>query len=357
MKKILFIIPTISQTNGVTAFLINYLKNMDLSKFNIEVVYDDYRPSKEYEEILKELKIKVYKLPYIKKIGILEYRKSVKNFLKLHHDYDLIYSNVSYKSIFYFSEAKKYKIKNIAIHSHATQSSDKKINNIMGNIIQIKVNKYTNYKLACSELAGEAMFKNKKFTIINNAIDYNKYRFNFDIRKRIRKELKIKDDNIILGFVGRFTQQKNVYFFIDLIKKLPDKYMVFMIGNGFLKNDFLKRIKEEKIENRFIFKEETTNVYEYYSVFDCFLLPSLYEGLPIVSIEAQANGLPCLLSNTISDECKISTNIVYLDKSNIEEWAKNINEMKRKESVKLNDDYNIKIQAKNFEKILYNLCI
>lgn len=128
-----------------------------------------------------------------------------------------------------------------------------------------------------------------------------------------------------------------------------------MIGNGAQKDLFVETIKREKIENRFILINEITNVNKYYSAFDYFILPSLFEGLPVVCVEAQANGLPCLLSNTISDECKISNNIYYIDKQSIDDWVRKINHVKRNNQIDLNDDFNICIQARNFQNCLLNV--
>lgn len=355
MKKILFIIPTITQTNGVAAFIINYLSHMDLSNFEIEVIYDNLRPSKKYKEILNKLNIKTYQLPYIKEVGIIKYKKMVDNFFELHHDYDLVYSNISYRSIFFFKSARKNGINNIAIHAHATQSSDNKLKNLLGKLIQKKVNKMTDHKYACSKLAGKAMFNNDDFTVINNAIDYKKYKFNNIYRNEIRKKYKLTANDIVLGFIGRFVPQKNIYFFIELIQQMDKNYKMLMIGNGYLKNDFEKKVREEKLDDRFIFIEEIPNVNEYYSAFDYFLLPSLYEGLPVVGVEAQANGLPVLFSNTISDECKISSNTFYLDKENIGAWKECIKNTNRNQHLTLNDDFNIEIQSKRFENIIKNI--
>lgn len=356
MKKILFIIPTLTQTNGVAAFMINYVSKFKLDKFEVEVIYNNLRPSKTYIKFFEDKKINIYKLPYVREVGLKEYCKAIKSFFEEHHDYDLIYSNVAYQTYFFYKEAKKYGINNFAIHAHATQSSDNKLKNFFGNIIQKRVNKIANHKFACSKLAGKAMFKNTKFTVINNAVDYNKYKYDNNYRKEIRKELNINDNSKILGFVGRYTHQKNVFFFKDLIKKLPEQYKVLMIGNGQQKKEFLNRVKEESLDNRFIFIEETFQVNEYYSAFDYFLLPSLYEGLPIVGVEAQVNGLPCLLSDTISDECKISDNIVYININNLNEWISNIEKMQRNSNLKLNDDFNINVQARKFEDKLKNIC-
>ena len=125
-----------------------------------------------------------------------------------------------------------------------------------------------------------------------------------------------------------------------------------MIGKGSLKEEFISLINENSLADKFVLIDETSNVNEYYSMFDYFLLPSLFEGLPVVGVEAQANGLPCLFSDTISNECKISENVVYLDRNNVDDWLENIDKMARNNNLKLNDDFNIDIQAKKFEDLL-----
>lgn len=355
MKKILFIIPTLTQTNGVAAFIINYIDKMIMNNFKIDILYNDLRSSQKYIDFFNQKGINIYKLSYVRDVGLKKYCNEIKKFFKENNDYDLIYSNVGYMTYFFYREAKRYKMRNWAIHAHATSSSDNKIKNLIGGILQSKINRVCKYKFACSELAGRAMFKKDNFKVINNAIDYKKYSFSNTCRKNIRDNFNIKDDKRIIGFVGRFVPQKNIFFFIDLIKNLSNEYRIFMIGNGIQKEEFLNVINFEKLNDRFIFVNEISNVNEFYSAFDYFVLPSLFEGLPVVGVEAQANGLPCLFSNTISDECKLSDNTVYLDRNNVNVWIKSINEMKRKDTLNINNDFDIRVQAEKFEKILLNI--
>ncbi len=352
MKKILFIIPTLTQTNGVASFIINYIDKMTLNNFKVDILYNDLRTSEKYIDFFKKKGINIYKLSYVRDVGLKKYRKEIKSFFKENNNYDLIYSNVGYQTYFFYKEAKKYRIHNWAVHAHATNASDNKVKNLIGNLLQKRVNKVCDYKFACSKLAGRAMFKRENFIVINNAIDYSKYSFSDTCRKKIRDNLKIRDSEKVIGFVGRFVPQKNVFFFIDLIKKLSNQYRIVMIGNGIQKEEFLNVINSENLNDRFILINETSNVNEYYSMFDYFLLPSLFEGLPVVGVEAQANGLPCLFSDTISNECKISENVVYLDRNNVDDWLENIDKMARNNNLKLNDDFNIDIQAKKFEDLL-----
>lgn len=355
MKRVLFIIPTLTQTNGVASFIINYIDKMTLDNFKVDVLYNNLRPSQKHIDFFNKNGINIYKLSYVHDVGLKKYCKEIKNFFKENNDYDLVYSNIGYQTYFFYKEAKKYTIRNWAIHAHATNSSDNKIKNLIGGLLQREVNRVCKYKFACSELAGRAIFKRKKFTVINNAIDYKKYSFSHTYRKKIRDDLNIKNNEKIIGFVGRFVPQKNIFFFINLIKMLPNEYRVIMIGNGIQKEEFLNVINLENLNDRFILINEISNVNEYYSAFDYFVLPSLFEGLPVVGVEAQANGLPCLFSDTISDECKISDNTVYLDKDNIGIWIENINKMERNDKLNLNNDFDIEVQAKRFKQTLSDI--
>ena len=266
-------------------------------------------------------------MPYVREVGLKKYRKEIATFFEHHNDYDLVYSNVGYQTYFFYEEGKKYGINEFAIHAHGTQSSDSKIKNIIGGFLQGKVNKFCKYRFACSRLAGQKIFKSDNFIVVNNAVDYGYYRFVENFRNEIRDKFNIDTKKKVIGFVGRFVKQKNVFFFIDFAQKINSDFKIMMIGTGGLKSKFLQKARKEKIEEKFIFIDETPNVNKYYSAFDYFLLPSLFEGLPVVGVEAQVNGLPCLFSDTISDECKISDNTVYLDRNNIVSWIENINNM------------------------------
>ena len=357
MKKILFVLPSLTQTNGVSAFLINYLSIIDLSKFKISILSSDLRPSQKHLEFFYERNIKVYFLEDLRQKGFSRYIKSLKKFFKENHDFDVIYSNVANQSLFIFNEAKRYGIRNFALHSHATISSDNALKMIINDIFINIITKQTKCKIACSYLAGKAMFKSNDFIVVNNAIDYKKFAYSEIYKKEIRENLKIKDNEIVIGFVGRFAPQKNVFFFEKLAQKISDRYKILMIGTGPQKQEFINLINKDNIANKFVLIDECSDVYKYYSAMDIFLLPSLYEGLHVVAIEAQANGLLCLISDTISKECKILQNTIFLSRLKIDDWIKKINEDNfcRSNDKKLNDKFNINIQAKMFEEILINM--
>ena len=353
MKKILFIIPSLTQTNGISSFLINYLANMNLDGFEISILSSNLRPSNEHVRFLKEKNITLYYFDDLRENGIVRYTKSIKSFFKIHHDFDLIYSNVANQSLIIFNIAKRYNIHNFAIHSHATVSSASKYKRIINNILIKIILHKTQHLYSCSRSAGKAMFKDKEFVVINNAIDYSRYKFNVTDRIETRQSLNIKDEEKIIGYVGRFAPQKNIFFFKKLAKVIKENYKIIMIGTGEQKQQFISEVREEGLDNKFIFIEESAKINKYYSAMDFFVLPSHYEGLPVVAIEAQANGLKCLLSDTISEEAKILASTKFLNRDDVEAWKEELEKSNaiREENVeyKIDDKFNIRIQAQKFE--------
>lgn len=360
-KKILFIVPSLTQANGIPAFLINYISKFDLINFEITILSSNLRPSEKYLNFFESNGIKCFLINDLRQDGFIKYYSSLKKFFKEHHDFDLIYSNIANQSMFIFHIAKKYRIKKFAIHSHATMSSSNKLRIIINNIMTKIVLYQTNNYFACSELAGKYMFKNKKFIVINNAVDYEKFKFSKNNRDEIRKKYDINNDDFIVGFVGRFAPQKNIYFFIDLVKEYNKDFKIMMIGTGYQKEDFMKKCDEYGINNNFIFIDECSDTYKYYSAFDLFILPSNFEGLPVVAIEAQANGLKCLLSDTITQESKILEETEFFDRNDLKSCYDKIKDKSKIieshfEEKSLDDKFNILIQSKKFEEILINLC-
>ena len=355
-KKILFVVANINITNGVSSFLFNYLKHMNLELFDISILSSDYSPEESYVKFCRENDIKLHFLPIISKCGIGQYLKALKEFFKQNNNFDIVYSHVANQAYFVFKLAKKYNIKVRAIHAHATKSSDTFIGRLRNSVLNKLMLKYATNKFACGKLAGKALFgKNSQFKIINNAIDYSKFSFKEKDRCSIRKSLHIKDSEILLGFVGRFVPQKNIYFFVELLKMLDNNYKLLMIGSGPLKEKFIYKCKELNIIDKLVFVDEIDCVNKYYSAMDIFCLPSLFEGLPVVGVEAQANGLQCIFSNNITLESKILEKTKYVP-LNIDEWVKQIKASTLEHNTDLlSTQFNIVEQARIFEKILLEL--
>ena len=170
-------------------------------------------------------------------------------------------------------------------------------------------------RLSCSKEAGKRMFNDKEFIVINNGVDFKKFSFNEDFRKEIRSKYDIKDEDIIIGHVGHDCIEKNYPFLMSVIKNVVEKnsnVKLLLVGN-LDKSDTVKElIKNNNLENNVIFTGLVSDVYKYYSAMDMFLLPSISEGFPVTLVEAQASGLPCVVSDVITQETKISDIIYFL---------------------------------------------
>ena len=240
--------------------------------------------------------------------------------------YDIVHIHDAFILKFIFKTIRKYKNIKIIIHSHATKWSDKKINSLRNWLLCLRNYKYADYLFACSEAAGRFMFKDRDFYILNNAIDVCKFSYNADKRRQIRNKLKI-DNKTVIGHVGNFNKQKNHEFIINVFEKVmfeKSDAILLLIGEGTLKSNIEKIVQEKKLNSNVLFVGKKENVQDYYSAMDVFILPSLYEGLPMVGVEAQCSGLPALFSANITREVEL-TNCKFLDlKQGSEGWKNEI---------------------------------
>ena len=251
--------------------------------------------------------------------------------------------------------------KNIPVriaHSHSTSGKSEYIKNIVKFILRQFANRYPNERIACSELAGRWLFGSENdFCVINNGIDLDRFRFSQNDRLAIRRELNISADGVILGNIGRMVPQKNQAYLIDIFKEYhminPNSYLVFL-GKGPLQDNLKAYAIECGLSDRIIFLGYRKDSEKLYQAFDVFVLPSLYEGLPVVGVEAQASGLPCLFSNNVTNEVKIAENVKFLS---IDEdpsiWAAEIDgliNMSREIDISDFDEFDIEVQVEQLEE-------
>lgn len=361
MKKInvLMVISSLDRANGITSYVMNYYRNMPNINMDFIVTSDNIK-NEYYDEIIKN-KNKVYFIESNKIKKIFSTIRNIKTFMKINSSkYDIIHCNVANIGLMYLYYAKKYGIKKRIIHSHATVTAETFGHKVRNEIIIPVTIKYANYYFACSDAAGKAMFKNKKFIIVNNAIDYKKFYYMDKYRKDIREKLKISEETFVIGNIGRLSNQKNHLFMIDIINKMKNENCLLMlVGNGPNEKLIKEKVKRMQLENKVIFLGSRNDVYKLYSCFDVLILPSLFEGLPVVGIEAQANGVPCIFSNEITREVKISENVMFLGikEDNIDNWIENIKKIKRnnRKKPKIITSYDIYYCAKELENKYYKI--
>ncbi len=299
----------------------------------------------------------------INTFGIMRYAKKIAK----NNDYDVIHIHAqdAFIAFTYYLAVKPF-CKKIIIHSHCTGTDVNsgvlmKLKRFLHKVCRCLLNSKKVIRLACSKAAGEWMYPPKyKFEVINNGIDVKKFTYNEEVRNRIRSELKV-DNKFVIGNIGRFSIQKNHEFLLDIfnevLKKNPNAVLL-LIGDGPLENKIKEKTKNLGIEKSVIFYGTTSSTNELYQAMDCFVLSSLFEGLPIVLVEAQAAGLKTLCSDAITQEAKITGLLDYLPLSGTQEkWAEKIlsynDRYERKDLFKevKNAGYDIKQSAKRLEEI------
>ena len=350
---------------GVESLLCSVDKRINKKIFEIDFIATQYAP---YQEDLKEIGSKIFLLPSIKKIIL--YVKSLNQILN--NNYDIVHFNKNSLANSLPILISKYHPTHpkIIIHSHNTAPT----HNILGLKFLHFVNKtilrsVPDYKIACSGEAKKWMFFSKdNVEIINNGIDTKKFKFSEIKRSKIRHKLGISDDTVLIGNVGRFNRQKNHVGLIKIFANLAnntDKYKLLLIGKGDEMQKIKSLVKENQLNKKVIFVDNTSVVDEYLSAMDIFLMPSLYEGLPLAAVEAQAAGLQVFVSDNISKEVYLTSYIYPIslkwDEGKISTFIKqkyqelNYDERKRQANVVHNKDFDLLDTTDKFEKVYENI--
>ena len=351
---------------GVEAVVINYYRHIDRTKIQFDFICDEDSTNIPYEEI-EQLGGKVILIPPYQRA--FKYHKELKRVLK-EGNYKIIHSHISTMSVFSLFAAKCAGVPVRIAHSHSTTNKKEKKKNLMKQVLRPFSKVFATDYMCCSELAGRWLFGNKEYDkgnvyLLNNAIDLDKFKYNESLRKKKRKELGIKDDTLVIGHIGRFVAQKNHDFLIDIFNEIHKKNnnsILLLAGQGPLMEDIKNKVKELNLDDSVKFLGQRNDANELYQAFDVFLLPSLYEGLPVVGVEAQAAGLLCYLSDDMTKETKVLDITKFMSLNNTpEEWADNIlddvKKYKRIDTFKemTAKNFNIKEEAKKLEEYYLNL--
>ena len=286
---------------------------------NLQIAYQD-----EYEKHgCKIFRVENRKKSYTKYLNDLKEVYSENNF-------DIIHINVMSYSLFErILYAYKYSKAKVVVHSHFTgYSSGYYRTRFLHQVGKLILDKNKFYKIACGKAAGDYMFENSEYTIINNGIDIDRFKFSEEKRDEIRHEFGIEDDTKVILDVSRFAPVKNHEFLIDIFTeylKLNENSKLILIGEGEEKESILQKVKELNIENRVIFAGQRTDTNKIYSAADVYVIPSKDEGLNISVCEAQINGLKCFMSTNVDTRSNITGNVKFLSlEETPKKWAEEI---------------------------------
>lgn len=313
---------------GVEMVVMNYYRHIDCNKVQFDFFALEGSSVPQREEI-ERLGGRVYIVP--KYTHLSEYEKEITRIFKQNH-YKIVHSHMNTLSVFSLWGAKKAGVPNRIAHNHSTAGKGETKKNIMKYMLRPFAKVYPTELCACSRYAGEWIYgKNADFRVFNNAIDLNRYTYNAEKATEIRRELGI-ENNFVIGHIGRFCYQKNHDFLIDIFNEVHKKRsdaILLLIGEGELEEDIRNKVKMLGLMDHVKFMGRQNDTSKFYQAMDCFVLPSRYEGLPVVGVEAQAAGLPCILSDKVTPETKILDTTVFIPcESPVENWAAAILESK-----------------------------
>lgn len=354
--------------DGVESVIMNYYRNIDRKKIQFDFLCNTETVA--YESEIKELGGRIYKITARSK-NRKKYKKEMNTFFEQHsQDYSTIWVNVcSLANIDYLIYAKKYGIKKRIIHAHNSKNMDSFLRGILHKLNKLFITRYATDFWSCSMKASKWFYNNKiiqseKYFQINNAINYEKYKYDSAIRDEYRKKFKIDQNTLVIGNVGRFHFQKNQFFIIKIFneihKKVPSSKLI-LVGDGPDRDNIKSMIKEYNLEDSVLCLGIRKDVAQLMSMMDIFLFPSVFEGLPLTLVEAQASNLLIYASNVISDKVIIDSELIKLISlsENEECWANHILKAKKnnRESIKIKNliiqkNYDIKTEVRKFERKL-----
>lgn len=321
-KKILQIVDNISKDSGVSSVLMNYYRNINRDLFDIDflVTRKKYDENTYYSEI-KELGGNIYVTESpLKSSTCFEANKEIETIIKSNADnYDIYHLHTPSLAFFTLKHIKEYSSAAIIIHSHSSLSSTNKVKACINKFLSKDCKKYADCYIACSDNAAKYLFGvqstyTQKIVILNNAIDPKKFFFDSKCRERTRQRLGLRDNKCIVH-VSNYSKMKNSLFLVEIIElleeKMPGAYKLLLVGDGPQRKKLETHLNKSKGTHSFIFVGRTENVERYLNAGDFFVLPSLKEGLPLSVVEAQANGMRCLVSDSVTKEVDIG-NVLFL---------------------------------------------
>jgi len=358
MNKPIRILQVLAGMNrgGSETFIMNVYRKLDKTKVQFDFIL--FREEEcDYNEEIRKLGGKIYWIPRYNGRNHVLFKNAWRSFFKEHPEYKIIHGHVRSTASIYLRIANNYGLTTIA-HSHNT-SSGKGLDAVVKNILQYPIRFIANHRFACSKKAGIWLFGKKvPFTVLNNAIDTKSFIFNKQKRESKRKELNLQN-KLVIGHVGRFHMQKNHDFLIDIFNEVLNKrddVVLLLVGDGELRFSIERKIEDLKLNHSIILAGIQSDISEMLQAMDVFVFPSLFEGLGIVVVEAQASGMPCVIADTIPEEAYVTELIEKLSlKDSTTKWANKIIEVsgsKRKDTHKeiIKSGYDIKETTAWLEK-------
>jgi glycosyltransferase involved in cell wall biosynthesis len=341
-----------------------------------------------FDRQVKALGSKVYTYPALSGRHMGRTKKYMDKFFREHKgEYEIVHLHAPYIAGMVFAAAKKNGVARRIVHSHATLYAESKVRAVRNRILWMLSQGNITDRIACSEAAGEFLFRDKPYTVLKNAIDCDAYLYDEALRDQVRQREGIPEGCLVIGNVGRFSPQKNQTYLIDLFAAVKEKEpncVLWLVGDGELRSQIEDKIRGHGLrlwawddpkqpelpgqpkqpgtyDVRMFGMTDRTR--ELYLAMDVMVMPSLYEGLPMVGVEAQASGLPCVLSDAITREVDIAEAVYLPLAADAKTWADAILAAGRRagrhsRQQQLDElGFNIKIETKRLETVYSGMVI
>ena len=309
--RVLDILPALNVDSGVASYEMSYLRGLDHQQFIVDIAIYAEHDTPYYDEV-KSYGGEVFILPPLSDFS--HHIQKCKEILNK-TNYDIVHNNTLSKSIILFCLAKKNHVKTRIFHSHSAQLGDSKKKRFLNRIAANTLIRLSTQLVACSEASAKCYFGNRSYYYLPNVISSKKFAFEKDIRDRIRSKYSV-EKKIVISTVGRISSEKNPYFILDIVRELikrSPKAVFWWIGTGSLAENVKEYAKQIGVQDNVVFWGGRTDVQDLYQAMDVFLLPSFFEGMLLSCIEAQAMGLPCIISNSITKEVAFTDLVHYVD--------------------------------------------
>lgn len=346
--------------NGITSVIMNYYRKMNKEGLQIDFIVTS-EINMEYRREIEKNNSRIYYIKRPKNLRVFMYMRELYKLIKKNR-YDIIHIHgnsalMAIETVTSFLGRVPVRI----IHSHNTTCDYPILHKLLSPILNLT---YT-HGFACGDAAGKWLFKKDKFELIKNGIELGKFSYDETVRAIYRNKIKAGNKTVI-GHIGNFVYQKNHEFLIDIFNELikVDKdYILLLISDGYLLDSIKEKVEKLGIEKNVIFLGKTSEVNGYLQAMDIFLLPSHFEGLPVVLIEAQAIGLPCLVSDQVSSEANLTDSIEFISISNVALWVNKILKQelsnRQKKSIEHQKEieragYNVDLSANKMRQLYIN---
>lgn len=308
---------------GVEQVVMNYYRFIDRTCVQFDFVVEQGSQQVPLEEISR-LGGRVFRVPSMK--DLLSYERALRKLMR-EQRWQIVHSHLNALSVFPLRAAACEGVPVRIAHSHSSAGGVEPGRDLAKNVLRCFANRYPTHRFACSDHAGRWLFGNRaSFEVVQNAIDVKRFAYNDEVRREVRASLGISEQCLVVGHVGRFAVQKNHRFLIDVFERLQRNInaVLILIGSGCLEKEVRSLVHQKHLDDSVFFLGFREDVERFYQAFDVFALPSHYEGLGIVNIEAQTAGLPCVVSDKVTRESDVSGNVVYLATDDSGRWAKTI---------------------------------